>query len=100
MTFYCCSYYWNWRALTEIIRQQVEISEKEVFLPPASPTPSVHNCSVKLLVTGCCRSQQYKWVQEGIRQIHGGEVYWELLNMMVQMQPLAQEVPKLLIAGI
>lgn len=60
----------------------------------------MHDWSVKLPVTGCCRSQQYKWVQERIREIHGGEVYWELLNTVVQMQPLAQEVPELLIAGI
>lgn len=102
MTSYCCLYYWKWRALPEMIRQGVKISKKKVFLLPPllPPTPSVCTCSVKLLVTGCCRSQRYKWVQGGIRQIHGGEAYWELLNTMVQMQPLAQEVPKLLIAGI
>jgi len=54
---------------------------------------------VVLIATGCFESQKHKWIKrKAIRETHRTEVHQRLLNTMMQIQPLAQVVPKQLTA--
>lgn len=54
---------------------------------------------MELIATGCFESQKHKWIKrKAIREIHGRKVHHGLLNTMMQIQPLAEAVPKWLAA--
>lgn len=55
------------------------------FFPPL---PIQSNCIVELIAPGCCGCQTHQGSQKSIKQIHGLVHQW-LLNMMMEMQPLA-----------
>lgn len=50
-----------------------------------------------LLPEGVAEAKKYRWVHDGIRKMHKGEVHWWLLKLMIWLQPLTEEV--LLIVG-
>lgn len=50
-----------------------------------------------LLPEDVAEAKKYRWVHDGVRKMHKGEVHWWLLKLMVWIQPLAGEV--LLFAG-
>lgn len=50
-----------------------------------------------LLPEEVAEAKKYRWVHDGIREMHEREVHWWLFKLMVWKQPGAEEV--LLIAG-
>lgn len=77
-------------AANEMIRQQVNSRQYLIYVV----------CTItawNLLPEDVAEARKYRWVHDGIRKRHKGEVHWWLLKLMIWIWPLAEEV--LLIGG-